>query len=129
MSVLREQLIAQQEELGAKNEQIGELHVLLQQAQAPLVAVLAIVVKESRVLSKAEDGLAYQEQERTNRIHEKFEGQTHCCDKCRREGVVGSRHNNFGELEVVVTDPLSKGEKVSFRCIDRVGCEERVGLL
>ena len=38
VSVLREQLIAQQEEASAKNEQIRELHVLLQQAQAALPA-------------------------------------------------------------------------------------------
>ena len=38
VSVLREQLIAQQGESVAKNEQIRELHVLLQQTQAALPA-------------------------------------------------------------------------------------------
>lgn len=38
MELLREQVRTQQEELGSKNNQIQQLHVLLQQAQAALPA-------------------------------------------------------------------------------------------
>jgi hypothetical protein len=38
LALLKSQVLAQQEQLGAKDTQIGQLHVLLQQAQAALPA-------------------------------------------------------------------------------------------
>jgi hypothetical protein len=38
LALLKSQVLSQQEQLGAKDTQIGQLHVLLQQAQAALPA-------------------------------------------------------------------------------------------